>query len=121
VPPGTELALGIISDPDLGPLVVAGAGGVLVEFLADRVVALPPVDAGRARQMLGGLRVSALLAGARGQPPADTGAIADAIAAVSTIACELGDDLAALDINPLICGPAGAIAVDALMVARRAQ
>jgi acyl-CoA synthetase (NDP forming) len=121
VHPGTELALGIISDPDLGPLVVAGAGGVLVEFLADRVVALPPVDAGRARQMLGGLRVSALLAGARGQPPADTGAIADAIAAVSTIACELGDDLAALDINPLICGPAGAIAVDALVVARREQ
>jgi acyl-CoA synthetase (NDP forming) len=121
VHPGTELALGIISDPDLGPLVVAGAGGVLVEFLADRVVALPPVDAGRARQMLGALRVSALLAGTRGQPPADTAAIADAIAAVSTIACELGDGLAALDINPLICGPAGAIAVDALMVARREQ
>lgn len=116
--PGTELAVGITRDPDLGPLVVAGAGGVLVEFLADRVVALPPVSAAQARQMLRRLRVAGLLAGVRGQPPADASAIADAIAAVSSIACELGDHLTALDINPLICGPAGAVAVDALVVRR---
>ncbi len=118
VGPGTELALGITRDPDLGPLVVAGAGGVLVEFLADRVVALPPVDTEQARQMLGRLRVATLLAGVRGQPPADTGAVAAAVVAVSAIACELGDYLAGLDINPLICGPAGAVAVDALAVLR---
>jgi acetate---CoA ligase (ADP-forming) len=117
--PGTELALGITRDPDLGPLVVAGAGGLLVEFLADRVVALPPVDPARALRMLGRLRVAGLLAGVRGQPPADTAAAAEALAAVSTIARELGDHLEALDINPLICGPAGAIAVDALAVRRR--
>jgi acetate---CoA ligase (ADP-forming) len=117
--PGTELALGIIHDPDLGPLVVAGAGGLLVEFLADRVVALPPVDTARALRMLGRLRVAGLLAGVRGQPPADTSAIAEAVVAVSAIARELGDHLEALDINPLICGPSGAIAVDALAVRRR--
>jgi acetate---CoA ligase (ADP-forming) len=116
--PGTELALGIVRDPDLGPLVVAGAGGLLVEFLADRAVALPPVDTARALRMLRRLRVAGLLAGVRGQPPADTGAIAEAVAAVSAIACELGDHLEALDINPLICGPAGAVAVDALAVRR---
>ena len=59
--------------------------------------------------------------GGRGAPPADIGAAAAALVAVSSIACELGGDLAALDINPLICGPAGAIAVDALLVPRAAE
>jgi acyl-CoA synthetase (NDP forming) len=112
--PGTELSVGIVTDPDLGPLVVAGAGGVLVEHLADRVVALPPVDEARARRMVSRLRVARLLAGFRGQPPADLGAVAAAITGVSAIACELGGELAALDVNPLICGPAGAVAVDVL-------
>jgi acetate---CoA ligase (ADP-forming) len=113
---GTELALGITRDPSLGPLVVAGAGGLLAEFLADRAVALPPVDTALALHMIGRLRVAGLLAGVRGQPPADLAAVADAIACVSAIAVELGDQLAALDINPLVCGPSGVIAVDALAV-----
>jgi acetate---CoA ligase (ADP-forming) len=119
--PGTELALGITRDPDLGPLVVLGAGGLLVEFLADRAVALPPVDTPQALRMLGRLRVAGLLAGVRGQPPADAAAVAEAVVAVSAIARELGDELEALDINPLICGPAGAVAVDALAVRRRKE
>jgi acyl-CoA synthetase (NDP forming) len=114
VGPGTELSAGITADPGLGPLVVVGAGGVLVEHLADRAVALPPVDASQARRMLSRLRVAALLAGFRGQPPADLDAVARAITGVSAIACELGGELAALDINPLICGPAGVVAVDVL-------
>jgi acetate---CoA ligase (ADP-forming) len=113
--PGIELSVGIIADGDLGPLVVAGAGGVLVEHLADRAVALPPVGAAGARRMLSRLRVTRLLAGFRGRPPADLGAAAAAIAGVSAIAAELGGELAALDVNPLICGPAGAVAVDVLV------
>jgi acyl-CoA synthetase (NDP forming) len=116
--PGTELALGITRDPGLGPLVVLGAGGLLVEFLADRAVALPPVDAAQALRMLGRLRVAGLLAGVRGRPAADTRAVAGAVVAVSAIASELGDHLEALDINPLICGPDGAVAVDVLAVRR---
>jgi acetate---CoA ligase (ADP-forming) len=112
--PGIELSAGIVTDGDLGPLVVVGAGGVLVEQLADRAVALPPVGAAGARRMLSRLRAARLLAGFRGRPPADLGAIAAAITAVSAIACELGGELAALDVNPLICTPAGAIAVDVL-------
>jgi acetate---CoA ligase (ADP-forming) len=112
--PGTELSVGIVADPDLGPLVVVGAGGVLVEHLADRVVALPPVDDTRARRMLSRLRVAPLLTGFRGRPPADLDAVAAAITGVSAIACELGGDLAALDVNPVICGPAGAVAADVL-------
>ncbi|MGE5133841.1 MAG: acetate--CoA ligase family protein [Gemmatimonadota bacterium] len=115
--PGVELALGLTRDPALGPLLVVGAGGVLAELLADRVVALPPVDHAGALRLLGRLRAAALLAGARGQPRADSGAIARAITGLSALATDLGDALDALDINPLICGPAGAVAVDALVIA----
>ncbi len=118
--PGTEMLLGIVRDPALGPLIVVGAGGVLTELLADRVVALPPVDHCGALRMLRRLRVSAVLGGARGQPAADLAGIAAAITGLSALACELGDVLDALDINPLICGPAGAVAADALVVSRPA-
>jgi acetate---CoA ligase (ADP-forming) len=120
VPAGTELAIGIARDPDLGPLIVAGAGGVLVELLADRAVALPPVDEQTARQMISELRVSRLLAGIRGAPPADLDAVSGAITSISALAADLGDKLLALDVNPLICGPRGAVAVDALAVPVRA-
>jgi len=119
VPAGPELAVGIARDPDLGPLIVVGAGGVLVELLADRAVALPPVDERTARQMIAGLRVARLLAGVRGAPPADLGAVVRAVTGLSELACELGGELEALDVNPLICGPDGAIAVDALAIRSR--
>jgi len=110
--------VGIARDPDLGPLIVVGAGGVLVELLADRAVALPPVDERTARRMVAGLRAGRLLAGARGVLPADLGAVVRAITSVSAVAAELGDQLAALDVNPLICGPHGAVVVDVLALGR---
>jgi acetate---CoA ligase (ADP-forming) len=119
IPPGPELSLGLARDHELGPLLVVGAGGVLVELLADRAVALPPVGPEQAREMLSRLRVAALLAGARGQPAADLAAVGAAITALSQLAAELGDALEALDINPLICGPHGAVAVDALAIPRQ--
>ncbi len=116
VPAGTELSLGLVNDPDLGPLIVVGAGGILVELIADRAVVLPPVTAEQAEELLAGLKVSRLLAGARGAPPADLDAIAAAIAGLSTLAVDLADDIAALDINPVICSAAGAIAADVLII-----
>ncbi len=116
VPGGVELALGLVRDPALGPLIVVGAGGVLVEAFADRAVALPPVSAPVARQLLGELRISRLLAGFRGAPPADLDSIVRAVTGLSALAAELGGELEALDVNPLICGPAGAVAVDALAI-----
>jgi acyl-CoA synthetase (NDP forming) len=118
IPPGTELALGIITDPDLGPLIVVGAGGILVELIADRAVALPQLSEEQALGLLTKLKVGKLLAGVRGAAPADLGAIARAITGLAELASELGQDLDALDINPLICGPAGAVAVDALVIPR---
>jgi hypothetical protein len=116
--PGVELSLGLINDPALGPLIVVAAGGVLVEMLADHAVALPPVDQSGAHRLLGRLRAARLLDGVRGAPAADRDAVAGAIAALSTLAGELGDALTALDINPLICAPTGVVAVDALAIAR---
>jgi acetate---CoA ligase (ADP-forming) len=117
-PPGTELALGVVRDAALGPLLVISAGGVLIEILAERAVLLAPVTRSAAVAALGRLRLAAVLAGTRGHPPADTGAIADAITGLSRLACDLGDDLEALDINPLICTPCGAMAADVLLVPR---
>ncbi len=116
--PGTELALGLVRDAALGPLLIVSAGGVLIEIFSERSVVLPPVTRSSARVVVARLRLAAVLAGARGQPPADLDAIADAIAGLSELAADLGDLLAALDINPLICGPSGAVAADVLAVTR---
>jgi acetate---CoA ligase (ADP-forming) len=116
--PGTELALGLARDAALGPLLVIGAGGVLIEIFSERTVVLPPVTRSSVRAVLAGLRLAAVLTGARGQPPADLDAIADAITGLSRLSRDLGDLLDALDINPLICGPSGAVAADVLAVIR---
>jgi acetate---CoA ligase (ADP-forming) len=118
VPAGTELALGLVRDPALGPLVVVGAGGILVELIADRAVALPPLTAAEAAGLTGELRVARLLAGARGGAAADLESVTKAITGLADLACELGEHLEALDINPLICGPHGAVAADALVIPR---
>ena len=117
-PPGTELLLGLATDPALGPLIVLGCGGIYTEIFAEHTVLLPPVTREVAMAAIHRLRVAPVLKGARGQPAADLGAIADAVAAMSALAAELGDTLAALDVNPLICGPTGIVAVDALVVPR---
>ncbi len=116
--PGTELALGLVRDAALGPLLVISAGGVLIEIFSERSVVLPPVTPSSARAVLARLRLAAVLTGARGQRPADLDAIADAITGLSHLAADLGDLLDALDINPLICGPSGAVAADVFAVIR---
>lgn len=117
--PGVELALGLVRDPLLGPLVVVASGGVLVELVEDRAVALPPVDADTAARALGRLRADRLLDGFRGGPALDRGAVIAAILGLSQLAVELGDRLDAVDINPLIVGPTGPLAVDVLLDPRR--
>jgi acyl-CoA synthetase (NDP forming) len=116
--PGVELALGIARDPQLGPMVVVAAGGTLAELLADRAVTLPPVSRERARAMVGRLRLGALLAGWRGRPRVDLEQVVDAIVALGELAGELGGQLEAVDVNPLIVSAAGVAAVDALVLPR---
>ena len=118
-PPGIELALGVVRDPQFGPLVLVAAGGVLVEILHDRRLAIPPLDVTRARALIDRLRVRSLLDGVRGAPPADVDALAHAVSRLSVLAADLGEHLDALDVNPVIVTPDGCVAVDALVVPRR--
>jgi acyl-CoA synthetase (NDP forming) len=118
-PAGVEVALGIVRDPQFGPLVLVAAGGVLVEVLHDRRLALPPLDEARARRLIDRLAIRPLLDGVRGRPAADVDAFVRAIVALSWLAHDLGNDLDAVDANPVICGPDGCVAVDALVMPRR--
>ena len=117
-PAGVELAFGGLVDPQFGPLVMVGAGGPLVELLFDRAFALAPFGEPEARLLLDRLRMRPLLDGVRGRPAADISALARALACFSWLVAALGDVLAEIDANPVIAGPAGAMAVDALVVGR---
>jgi acyl-CoA synthetase (NDP forming) len=113
---GTEIFLGMTMDPQFGPLLTLGLGGVFVEVLRDVVTFLPPVDAEMAVSYLRRLRGFALLDGARNRPRADLRALADSVARFSVLASSLAGSVREIDINPIIAGPAGAFAVDALVV-----
>jgi acyl-CoA synthetase (NDP forming) len=116
--PGVEMALGVVHDPQFGPLAMVAAGGVMIETLGDRRLALPPLDETRARRLIDRLDARPLLDGARGAQGADAASLASALARVSLLARDLGDLIDALDVNPIIVGPQGCVAVDALVVPR---
>jgi hypothetical protein len=116
VPSGTELSLGSIYDEGFGPVVIISAGGVMIEFLADKVAALAPFEADAARVLLEELRISRLLAGFRGQPPADVEAVIAQLVRFSYMVSTLGDAIAEIDVNPMICSASGAFAADCLVV-----
>ncbi|MGW7422194.1 acetate--CoA ligase family protein [Streptomyces sp. NPDC054813] len=117
---GVEMVVGVTHDALFGPTVTVGLGGVLVEVLHDAAVRVPPFGEEQARDMLAELRGRALLDGVRGRPPADVEALVEVILRVQRMALELGDQLAELDINPLMVLPEGqgAVALDALAVCR---
>jgi succinyl-CoA synthetase beta subunit len=114
---GIEMILGVKRDPLFGPVVLCGFGGILVELLKHVMIGIPPLSEEQARDMIERLRGFAILGGVRGKPPADVEALSAAIAAVSRLAVSFADQLAGLDINPLIVLPngQGVIAVDALV------
>ena len=114
---GTEMILGIKTDPLFGPAVVCGFGGIFVEQLRDVSVRVPPVGRADAMAMVGELRGAALLRGARGRTPADVEALADTIVRLAALAEAHRQSLRALDINPLLVLDAGrgVVAVDWLI------
>jgi acyl-CoA synthetase (NDP forming) len=120
VPAGVEVVAGARVDPLLGPLVVAGFGGVLVELMRDSAVELAPINAGEAMRMLLGLKGAALFGGFRGAPAVDLARLADILVRVSEFAADQQSLIAELDINPIICAGSDMMAVDALIVRARA-
>jgi acyl-CoA synthetase (NDP forming) len=109
---GVELIAGSIQDARFGPVVLVGLGGVYAELLDDTAVALAPVDAPQAEELIRSLRGSAILAGARGRPPVNVAAAAEAVAALSRLAASR-PDLGEIEINPLLVTLDGALALDA--------
>lgn len=114
---GVEMILGVTSDPQFGPTVVIGSGGVLAEALKDVVLARPPFDAGWALQLIERLKLKKLLDGFRGAPKANVAAFAEAAARLSGLAVALAGVVKEIDINPVIVGAKDCVAVDALVVA----
>jgi acetyltransferase len=106
-----ELILGLVRDPQFGPLVVVGFGGIFVEVLDDVATRLAPVDAAEARRMLEELRLAPALRGARGRPAANLDALAGVVSRFSRLALDV-PDLVEFEINPLLAGPDGARALD---------
>ena len=117
---GVEMVVGVTHDRLFGPTVTVGLGGVLVEVLRDTAVRVPPFGEDQARAMLGELRGRALLDGVRGGPPVDVDALIEVVMRVQRMALELGDQIAELDINPLMVLPRGqgAVALDAMAMCR---
>ncbi len=113
--PGVELIVGLVRDPQYGPAVLVGLGGVLAEVLRDTAVRLAPVSEVDALEMLAELRGADILDGVRGQPPVDRSAVARLIAALGRLGLER-PELLAVDLNPVVAGPWGVLAVDALCV-----
>jgi acyl-CoA synthetase (NDP forming) len=113
---GAELVLGVTVDPQFGPLVLIGAGGVLVEVMGDVAALVAPAPAAEVRRVLDGLAARKLLDGVRGGPPLDVEAVIEAVVRLSVLAADLGDQLAELDVNPLLVREKGAVALDALVV-----
>ncbi|MBM3358396.1 MAG: acetate--CoA ligase family protein [Betaproteobacteria bacterium] len=111
-----ELVVGLKHDPAFGPIVMAGMGGVHVEATGDVAFRRAPVTRAQALAMLDELRAGAVLNGVRGRAPVDREALAQLICAASELGAAAGHRLKECDLNPVLAGPEGALAVDWLMV-----
>ena len=113
---GIETVLGVTKDPVFGPTVMFGLGGVFVEVLKDVTFRVAPFGPEEAHRMIDEIRGRAVLDGARGAPPADIDALANAISRLSIFAADNSDTIQTIDINPFLALPKGAVAVDALII-----
>ena len=118
---GVEMLLGVKHDPQFGPVILIGSGGVLAETLGDVQFALPPFDAAHARRCVDRLQLRPLLDGVRGKAPVDIEAFCRMAARFSEMAAAVADVLAEVDVNPVIVQEHGAIAVDALVTGQKTE
>lgn len=104
---GVELIAGISHDPQFGPVVMVGSGGVLVELLGDVATAVPPLTRAQALAMIEQTKAARLLRGYRGQPAGDVPALVELVVNLARLALDQAGKLSGLDLNPVIVLPAG--------------
>jgi len=119
---GLEVFVGVSADPDWGPVLAFGTGGVLIETLADVALRTLPLREGDAEAMIAGTRAGTLLAGYRGRPPGDVPALVRCLNALADFAWAERDHVAEIDVNPIVVRErgGGCVVVDALIVPRLA-
>lgn len=115
---GTELLVGVVTDPQWGPMLAVAVGGVFVEVLKDSALSPLPVSPEKARELLTSLRGAAVLGGVRGGQAADLEALAGVVARIGDLALALGPELVALEINPLRVDGGQIEALDAVVTWR---
>jgi acyl-CoA synthetase (NDP forming) len=118
--PGAEILVGVVNDPVFGPVVVCGAGGTAVELLKDTAARITPLTDADAHELVTSLKTYPLLDGWRGAPKADVPALEDMLLRVSALV-EAHPEIAELDLNPVIVGASGAVAVDVRVRVERAS
>jgi acyl-CoA synthetase (NDP forming) len=104
---GIEMIAGIFQDALLGPTVLVGLGGIFAEVFDDVSVRVPPITQHEAETMIRELKCSPILFGARGKPRSDIGALADVLVRLGWLASDIGGELEALDLNPVVVYPDG--------------
>ena len=113
--PGVELLIGMNRDPQFGPVIMFGLGGVTVELFQDVSMNLLPLTREDAFAMLGQIRGAPLLKGFRGRPPIDENAVVEGLLHISAIA-EEHPEIVEIDLNPVIAYPEGMLVVDARII-----
>src|SRR5438093_2389675 len=114
-PAGTEVIIGMSKDPQFGPVLMFGLGGIFVEVLKDVAFRIVPLEPRDAREMIRELKAFAVLEGVRGQPGADLGALEEMLLTVSSFV-EEHPEIEELDLNPVFAYQNGAVAVDARII-----
>ncbi len=116
----TELLAGVVQDPTFGPLVAFGPGGVLAELIGEATFRIAPLTDADVEELVSTGKAGRLVAGYRGAPAADKAALADLLGRLSRLGEEL-HEVAELDLNPILAGPDGCVAVDARIRLRRPE
>jgi acyl-CoA synthetase (NDP forming) len=118
---GIEVSVGMKNDAQFGPLVIIACGGVLIELLGERAFALAPLTPEVVDGMIDQTRLANLLAGVRGRPAVDRAALSDLVLRFSALVVALRDDIAEIDLNPVIVAASGCSIVDALVIPAAAE
>jgi acetate---CoA ligase (ADP-forming) len=113
---GLELVLGTTRDPEMGPVILFGSGGVNLELLKDVALAAPPLDTSRALALIERTRAGVLVKGYRGRPALDCDALVAALVGLSNLVLDAGERIASIDVNPFLLRQKGGVALDALVV-----